>query len=70
MLQQTFQQMTRSRKKICCDIFKVCRNIKFIREHSKARRLCRDREVLCCDNHKKMLREQCCDIEFYYCDKG
>ena len=56
MLLQIFQRMTRSKQEICRDIFKVCRNIKFRSQHSKERRLCHDREVLCCDNHNVMLR--------------
>ena len=70
MLLQTLQQMTRSRQEICREIFKVCHDIKFRREHSKERRLCRDREIYYRDNHNKMLREQCRDVEFYCYDKG
>ena len=44
------------RQEICRDIFKVYRDIKFRNQHSKARRLCHDREVLCSDNHNIMLR--------------
>ena len=39
MLRQIFQRMTRSRQEIC-------RDIKFRSQHSKARRLCHDKEVL------------------------
>ena len=38
-------------------------------QHSKASKLCRDIEVLCSDNHNKMLRELCRDIGFYCHDK-
>ena len=50
MLRQILQRMKRSKQEICRDIFKVCHDIKFRSQHSKARRLCRDREVLCRDN--------------------
>ena len=69
MLRQIFQRMTSSKQEICCNIFKVYRNIKFRSQHHKARRLCRDREVLCNDNHNKMLRELSHDIGFYCCGK-
>ena len=62
MLRQIFQRMTRSKQEICRDIFKVCRDINFRSQHSKAKRLCRNREVLCHDNHNKMLRELYRDI--------
>ena len=55
MLRQTFQGMIRSRQETCHDIFKVCRDIKFRSQLRKARRLCRDKEVLCRDNHNIML---------------
>ena len=45
-------------------------DIKFRRENRKARRLCHDGEVLCHENHNKMLREQCCNIDFYCFEKG
>ena len=69
MLRQIFQRMIRSKKEICHVIFKVCRDIKFRSQHSKVDRLCRDREVLCSDNHNKMLRELYRDIGFYSRDK-
>ena len=56
MLRQIFQRMTRSKQEICRDIFKVCCDIKSISQLSKVRRLCRNREVLCHDNHNIMLR--------------
>ena len=69
MLRQIFQRMTRSKHEICRDIFKVCNDITFKSQHSKIKRLCRDREGLCRDNHNKILRELCCDIGIYFRDK-
>ena len=44
------------RQEICSDILKVYRDIKFRNQHSKARRLCHDIDVLCRNNHNIMLR--------------
>ena len=56
MLRRTCQRMTRSRREICHDIFKVCRDIKFRVSITRQEDYVATEKFFCRDNHNMVMR--------------